>query len=253
MFFFLSKVLLYFTYPFVWIAILLIIAWRIKNAATKRKLRIAAIGTFLFFSNSIVFDEFMRAWEVSGTTYDEVDHYDVAIVLGGMASFNKDVDRLEFRRGADRIIQAIKLYKLGKVDKILISGDSGSLMDDGLNEALQIKEYLMDFGVLEDDILVESKSKNTHENAAFTKEVLQNHPELKSKLLVTSAFHMRRAHACFENEGIECDVFTTDHYTGKRWFTLDRLFIPKISVMLDWQILTKEWFGYLTYSIMGYI
>lgn len=253
MFFFLSKVLLYFTYPYVWIAILLIIAWRIKNSGTKRKLRIAALGTFLFFSNSIVFDEFMRTWEVDGVSYDDVEHYDVAIVLGGMASFNKDVDRLEFRRGADRIIQAVKLYKLGKVDRILISGDSGSLMDDGLNEALQAKEYLLDFGVNENDIILESESKNTHENAAFTKETLKEHPEIKTKLLITSAFHMRRAYACFVNEGIECDIFTTDHYTGSRWFSLDRLLIPKISVMVDWQILTKEWFGYLTYNLMGYI
>ncbi len=195
----------------------------------------------------------MRAWEVDGTRNEHVEHYDMAIVLGGMAYYNTDLERINFMRGSDRIFQALRLYNKGKVDRIMICGDSGSLHDDGLDEAEQIKAYLVGIGVPEEDIIVEKKSKNTHENAEFAAEILKSGEYGDKFLLVTSGYHMRRALACFEAEGLNCTPYSTDHFTGKRWFSLDRIFMPDINTLNNWKILTKEWLGYLTYSIMGYI
>jgi uncharacterized SAM-binding protein YcdF (DUF218 family) len=209
----------------------------------------------VFFTNNVIFLEFVRAWEEPGTKISEIEHYDVAVVLGGMAEWDNSHERLSLRRGGDRIWQAIHLYHLGKVDRILISGANGDVVDKGLNEAVQFKEVLMDNGIPDSAILVESVSKNTYQNAVESKKVIDQHPEIESVLLVTSALHMKRAKACFEKAGFESfDCFTTDHFTGnKRGYTFEQLLVPNGSVMVDWSRLIHEWIGYTTYWMMGYI
>ena len=99
--------------------------------------------------------------------------------------------------------QTIHLYKLGKVGKILISGNDGHVVDRGLDEAVQFKIVLIDLGIPAEDILVENISKNTYENAVESKKVLANAGfENASVLLVTSAIHMRRSEACFVQAGL---------------------------------------------------
>jgi len=209
----------------------------------------------LFFTNNVIFLEFTRFWEVKGTKIENVKHYDVAIVLGGIAEYNNDLERLSIRRGGDRLWQAIHLYHIGKVDKILISGDSGYMVDKGLNEASQFKSILIDEGIPDEDILVETISKNTYQNAVESKKVLDSIPEEESVLLVTSAIHMRRSIACFEKAGFKnFGTFTTDHFTGPtRGYYFDQYIIPNESVLTDWHKLIHEWVGYVTYWAIGYI
>ncbi len=254
MFFFLSKVLLYLIHPFTWVLTLLLISWITKREKRKKYCFISAVVVLLFFSNTVIFLEFERLWEPDGTRTEDVGHYDCAVVLGGMAEWDNNLDRLSIRRSGDRIWQAINLFHLGKVDRILISGAHGNLVDRGLNEARQFREELIENGIPDSVILIEDKSKNTHENAVETKKVLDAHPEIKSMLLITSAMHMRRAKACFEGVGFkDFGCFTTDHYTGEtRGYGFDQYFIPNVSTISDWEHLIKEWFGYATYAIMGY-
>lgn len=253
MFFVLSKILAAFTMPFTWLLGLLLAAYLVKNKGHRKKLLWTCLGVFIFFSNQTIFDESMRLWEVDGVNHQEIPEHDVAIVLGGMAAFNSELDRLSFGRGSDRIWQAVRLYKNGKVKKILICGDSGTMTDYGLDEARQLKDYLLEIGLPEEDIWIETESVNTHENAEFGARILNKHPEYSSYLLVTSASHMRRSLACFRKEGVDCTPFSVDHYTGDRWFSFERLFIPSISTLQNWNTLTHELTGYLMYRIMGYI
>lgn len=239
--------------PFTWLLGLLIAAYFVKNKGLRKRLLWSIFSVFIFFSNQIIFDEFMRVWEVDGVNHKEIESHDVAIVLGGMASFNADLDRLSFGRGSDRIWQAVRLYKNRKVKKILICGDSGTLTDYGLDEAKQLKAFLIEIGLPEEDIWIETESVNTHENAEFGARILKEHPEFSRYLLVTSASHMRRSLACFENEGIHCTPFSVDHYTGNRWFSFERLFVPSISTLQNWNTLTHEMVGYFMYRILGYI
>lgn len=255
MFFYLSKILSILINPFSWLVMLLLISVLTKKPKRKKRAFISGIVVLLFFSNNVIFLEFTRLWEEDGTEIKHIDHYDVAIVLGGMAEYNNDLERLSLRRGGDRLWQAIHLYHLGKVDKILISGESGNMVDKGLKEASQFKEILIQEGIPEEDILVETISKNTYQNAIESKRVLDATPEDESILLVTSALHMKRSKACFEKAGFtNFDTFTTDHYTGiKRGYYFDQYIIPNESVLTDWNKLIHEWVGYVTYWMMGYI
>ncbi|MFD1551152.1 YdcF family protein [Putridiphycobacter roseus] len=194
----------------------------------------------------------MRGWEIAGQKVESVGHYDVAVVLGGMSEYNNDLERLSIRRGGDRLWQALQLYYAKKVDKILISGNNGHLIDRGLCEAVQFKEDLIKMGVPAQDILVEANSKNTHENATETRKLIK---ENQSIILVTSALHMKRSIGCFKKAGFNnFATFSTDHYTGKnRGYYLDQYFIPSASAIVEWNALIKEWIGTLMYWMMGYV
>lgn len=255
MFFILSKALLIFTTPYYWFLMAVFGAFFIRKDKLRKISKYSAIFIFFFFSNTVIFIEFMRHWEVQGTRIEKVKNYDVGIVLGGMADYNNDLDVLTIHRHANRIWQAITLYKKGKIKKILISGDSGYVSDRGLHEAKQFKAVLVEWGIPENDIITEEKSKNTHENALETQKVLSNsYPHLKSKLLITSGSHMKRSLACFEKIGLKCDPYSTELITGpKRFYFWDQYIVPDQGTMGEWNKLIKEWIGYFTYWLMGYI
>ncbi|MFN5416177.1 MAG: YdcF family protein [Flavobacteriia bacterium] len=181
--------------------------------------------------------------------------YEVGIVLGGMFEFDNDVKQLSVRRGADRIWQALALYKKGKIKKILITGGSGYVTDRGLNEAKQLKPYLIQIGIPEKDIIIEINSKNTYENAVETKKILvRSYPHIKKCLLITSGQHMRRARAIFKKEGFVFDTFSTDLYTSpKRHYYWHQFIVPDVEVLFNWNGLIKEWFGYISYWFAGYL
>ena len=255
MFFILSKILLLFLFPFTWIFIGLGFAFFGRSAKWKKRGKVVAISFLLFFSNGFIYSEFCRQWEVFGTPMSQVKHHDVGIVLGGMAEYNNDLKALSIRRGGDRIWQAITLYRTGKIDKLLISGDNGDLVDKGLHEASQMKAVLVQWGIPAQDIIVETVSKNTHENAVETKKVLtRSYPHYNSFLLITSGRHMRRSLACFKAVGMSCTPFSTDLYTGpKRSYTFDQVVIPDASTLTEWNGLLKEWVGYVAYAVKGYV
>ena len=255
MFFILSKALLFILSPFFWIVLCFAFFLYIKTGKWKKRMKWTGIFIFVFFSNSFIFSEFCRLWEMPGTPISNVKQHDVAIVLGGMFEYNSDLDNLSIRREGDRFIQAVTLYKENKVRKILISGDSGYLTDRGLHEAKQIKELLIKWGIPESDILTEEKSINTHLNAKMTKSLLdRSYPEFSSFILITSGIHMKRALACFDKEGLKCTPFSTDLYSNQtRNYFWNQYIIPSIDNFIQWNKLLKETFGYISYAIVGYI
>ncbi|MCH2236067.1 MAG: YdcF family protein [Crocinitomicaceae bacterium] len=245
-----------FSKPLFWLIVLFFLGRYAKKERLKKwSNRILIFGIF-FFTNPFIFLEFMRLWETEGTKIESVNKtYDYGIVLGGMAEYDNNHKRLSLRRGGDRMWQAIHLYKLGKVERLLICGSNGYVLDDPLNEAVQFKEVLIEMGVPEEDILIDQNSKNTYQNAVEAKSILDADTLSGDVLLITSALHMRRSRACFNKVGVEnFDCFTTDHYTGEiRGYSWDQYIIPNFSVLLDWNRLTHEWVGYIAYVIAGYL
>lgn len=254
MFFLLSKILYLFVTPIFWILTLWILfVWKRKTKYRKRLL-IGAISVSFIFSNTFIFKEFVRLWEVPGTRIENLSYHETAIVLGGMFEYNNDLDVLSVRRGGDRIWQALSLYHRGKIKYILISGAHGFVSDRGLDEARQLRNELLIWGIPKEHIFIDSISKNTHENAVESIKVLKNKGLMQDNvLLITSATHMKRAWACFNKAGLKTTPFSTDHFTGpKRSYHWDEFIIPSISTTNDWARLTKEWVGYVMYKIMGY-
>lgn len=182
-------------------------------------------------------------------------NYDVGIVLaGGMAYAGKN-DQIIFKSNPDRILQAILLYKKGFIKKILLSGgDATILHDNSLNEAVFLKKFLMELDISPSDILVDSTSRNTYENAVNSSRLIkENFGSHANVLLITSASHMYRSFACFHKQGIVPDLFPVDQNSLTKDYDLVSLILPNTRAFQIWDELFHEWFGLLTYYIMGYI
>jgi uncharacterized SAM-binding protein YcdF (DUF218 family) len=205
------------------------------------------------FSNSFLLDEAMRLWEMPVVNLSKSEkHYDYVVILGGMMSYydthNKQIG---FNRSVDRLMQGLKIINQKKANKIIFTGGDGSILKTIGREGDCIKQYLMDIGFNTDSLTIESDSQNTFENATYTAALLKKQPKA-TIILVTSAFHMRRALACFRKQGLHADYYPADRYAGKRKYTLDHLFIPQIEAMEKWSLLVHEISGFLIYKIMGY-
>jgi uncharacterized SAM-binding protein YcdF (DUF218 family) len=253
MFFLLSKILIVFLSPMTWIGLLIIISLFSKKKSLKKRINIATVSVFIFFSNPFIADEFMRAWEIPATNQADLNRYDVGIVLTGMCTYDTQFQRINFDKASDRLLQAIDLYHKGYIDKIFISGGSGKVREPNFHEAKLLHDYLVMTGIPDSDVDYEIESRNTHENAMVTAKYL-NVAESDSRfLLITSAFHMRRAAACFKQAGFVCDYYSTDRYTGDRKYHIEHLFIPSVSAFHRWEVLFKEWIGLIMYKIKNYV
>jgi uncharacterized SAM-binding protein YcdF (DUF218 family) len=96
---------------------------------------------------------------------------------------------------------------------------------------------------------VEDRSIDTHENAALSARLL-NRDGIKSVLLVTHAWHMRRAMAAFEGVGLEPVAAPTRFIRPPTPIMLD--FIPDASALRASSYALHEWIGLLWYYLSGY-
>ena len=230
MFFILSKVFYFFLSPFIWILLLISFYFLLKNWSNRKILLWISLGLFIFFSNTVITSEAVRLWEIRTVNKDSINNHDIGIVLGGMAEYDRHAKRISIRRGGDRIWQALNLYHSKKIKKIIICGDNGYLTDKGLHEAEQFRNNLILWNIPKEDILIESKSRNTYENSIYTLELFKKNNLNSSKLLlITSGMHMRRANATFQKAGLSCTMYSTDNYTSvPRSYTFDNFIIPNM-------------------------
>lgn len=253
MFFILSKTLDFLIQPLNWIFFLLLCSiFLYKKKAFKVTFFTAVFMTF-FFSNPIIIDSVFNIWEPERKEYADLDNYDLVVVLGGYSSSRATPkDRVHFTKGADRLIHSVELFKMGKAKRILITGGSGRLVGKKISEAENTRSLLLNLGISPNDLIIEGNSRNTHENAVNTAAIIKEQG-FEKILLVTSAFHMKRAHACFKKEGLEVDIFPTDYYGSSFVLSFSKTILPKPDAFERWRIILKEWFGIVAYKVAGYI
>lgn len=255
MFFFLSKILAFIIAPYTWLFFGLIFLLK-KVWHTPYKKWVLGLTIFMYvISNSFLMDEIVRAWEYTDDDiYLKATKYDMAIVLGGMSRVDERQERADFNFSGDRLFQTLELYHKGRVKKLFISGGSGSISHPEQREAIYIKKYLQNIAIPDSNIIIESNSKNTYENAIFTKHMLDSMQFKGTILLVTSSFHMRRALAIFEKAGYKnLTPYVTNKITGIRKFEFDYCFIPNIEAVFSLNLILHEMAGYITYKIKGYL
>lgn len=252
MFFVISKVLTYFFRPAIWLVILLALALFHKSPRKRRRSLWLGFLILLLFSNTFIVTKITGLWAVEPEPVTQV--FDVGVVLGGSTvTYEKKYNRTTFKGNIDRLLQAVELYNEGKIKKILITGASGSLIYPGLKEAKMLRSFLLNTGIPKRNILMDTLAENTHENAVYTKKILQQHPRLHSVLLFTSSLHMRRAMACFRREGIKVQPYPTNLINSQTHWNIEYMLIPSISNLLIWDGMIHEMVGYGAYKIMGYI
>ena len=256
MFFIFSKILFFIIQPINWVIGLMAFSLFSKKRGRKRKALVAALILSLFFTNRLLFNQVAKIWEVKTITADQIQQpYDIGILLGGYS--NSQIlprhDRMNFNSRANRFLNGYELYRTGKVKKLLLTGGSGDLLQEQPGEAGLMKDFLLRIGVPEEDIIMENESRNTWENAIFTKKILDERYPDASCLLITSAWHMRRSIGCFEKAGMDCTPFSVDFMTEKDRWAPENSLLPDRTGFQLWEFLIKEWIGYLAYVVKGYV
>ena len=198
--------------PGIFILILFYLAWRCWKRTGDRLIPAAlAVVTLVFYllSTGFVAERTMGSLESSYTPPANPEG-DVIVMLGGGAMPDSpDVDGTGAlcASPANRLLTAVRLHRRLHVP-ILLSG--GQVYADTGAEAKIASRILAGLGVAPEDILVETRSVNTTQNARFSAEILRERGFTRP-ILVTSAFHMRRAMLNFSKQGIEAVPYPADY------------------------------------------
>lgn len=125
---------------------------------------------------------------------------DLIVCLSGGMSANTNFSPYgELHFGSDRVRWAAKLFAAGKAPRVVLTG---------LESRESSLLFLRELGVPESAVLIDNDSQNTEENAAFTARLLAKDGAAARPrvLLVTSAWHMRRALLMFRKYAPSLDV-----------------------------------------------
>jgi uncharacterized SAM-binding protein YcdF (DUF218 family) len=250
MFFVLSKLLYFFVQPLGVISTLFLLSF-VFSKKYKNKLRVTALILFLFYSNEYFANKALQLLEPEEVSIQTIPVYEYAIVLGGLTHYKRPFnDRPNFGEAADRITDALYLYKLKKIEKIVVSG-GGTFLYENYSEAQELRKFLLLSGVAEDDILLEERARNTRENATYSYELMKSLEVKEPILIITSAFHMKRTRACFEKYDLDWHFFPSDFLSYPAKLTPES-FYPSASALNKWEIIQKEVVGLLVYKLIGY-
>ncbi|MDC1222214.1 YdcF family protein [Salibacteraceae bacterium] len=192
-------------------------------------------------------------WEPPILLTEDIPELKVGVVLGGFSSYDTSAQRIAFRFGSDRFNQGIWLLQTKRIDHLVISGGSGFLLKPELRESVYASKYADEIGIPMRKVLIESESRNTRENAIETKKLLEAEGLSKEPiLLITSGYHMPRAIACFEKQGLKVVPYCAESYRNESGVDLSS-FIPNPLILAHWNVLMHEWLGYASYWAMGYV
>jgi SanA protein len=157
------------------------------------------LGLFAIFSIFLTRFVFLMFASPKTFTLEEVPKDKVAIVFG--AGLLRDGSAGPVL--SDRVETAVNLYHTGKVDKLLMSGDNRFVE---YNEPEAMRQYAINAGVADEDIVLDYAGRRTYDTCYRAKHIFN----VESAILVTQPFHMARAlYLCHafgvDSVGVEAD------------------------------------------------
>jgi SanA protein len=139
------------------------------------------------------------------TSVSEAKTERAAIVFG--AGLRRDGSPTTILR--DRVETASSLYKQGKVEKLLFSGDNSNL---DYNEPGAMKDYALQLGIPEKDVILDYAGRRTYDTCYRAKEIFG----LQKALLVTQPYHLPRAVFTCNMLGLESSGVYADNYPYRK-------------------------------------
>ncbi len=179
---------------------------------------------------------------------DEIPTADAIVELGGgMAGHDLPGYGAEMAAGADRAWCAARLWKAGKAPAVIPTGTGVAVGDAA---------FLSDYGVPDAALWVENDSRNTEENIKFTAKLLRTKTKTAKPriLLVTSAWHMRRAMLFFAKYAPEVEAIPVaadyEHTLAAERRLSGQDFTPNADAFARNTALFKELLGYWGYRLL---
>lgn len=199
------------------------------------------LGSWLLFPLESRFP----AWDAARGAPDGI------VVLGG--SIDADVSAARgvavVRGAADRIVAAAALARQYPDARVVFTGGSSNLIENDPREADYAAEIFERLGVRRERLTIERRSRNTEENAEFTKAIAA--PKNGERwLLVTSAYHMPRSVGLFRKAGFAVEPYPVDWRVGSRADLL-RFSAIAIEGLQRTGLAVHEWIGLLAYRLTG--
>ena len=173
------------------------------------------------------------------------------IILGGFEDGWVSAGRpsLAVNEAAERLTEAVRYAKRWPQAKIVFTGGVGGFLASGTDAAGPVGAFLADAGVKPERIVLEGQSRNTLENAIFTRRLVA--PKSGDTwLLVTSAYHMPRAIGVFRTAGFNVVPAPVDYRTRDSR-DLVRFFNRASAGLMRSDLALKEWIGLVAYRLTG--
>ena len=222
-------------------------AWCLIRRHFFRGFAFLTIGIIAWgLSISPVSDMLLRPLE-SGIVIPKNPSGDVIIILGAGTNIEKPGP---LGKGTPSLIMLPRLMAGARLHKnlgipILISGQGDSRDVNATKTIMSL--YMKALGVSAGKIIIENKSRNTYENAVFSVKICRD-KRFEKPILVTDAYHMKRAVLCFQDEDLNTLPFPSgfETWNGKRYTWVS--FLP--GDFRSASIALREYLGLLYYQII---
>jgi uncharacterized SAM-binding protein YcdF (DUF218 family) len=254
MFFYLSKILGFFAVPSNLIIMFGIVGALLLRTRFARTGWRFVIGSLILLAivglspagNALILplEQRFPAWDSSRGAPDGV------VILGGAVTPDVALARndVALNEAAERMTAAVELARRYPNARIIFSGGEGNLAYGG-NESEAALKLFERLGVAPGRIATEDKSRNTVENAVFSKQIAM--PKAGERwLLVTSAYHMPRAIGVFRKVGFAVEAYPVDWRTRGPEDTL-RPFATMGEGIRRTDTSVREWVGLVIYWMTG--
>jgi uncharacterized SAM-binding protein YcdF (DUF218 family) len=173
------------------------------------------------------------------------------VVLGGAITPEVSIahDTVALNEAAERITATAELARRYPDARIIFSGGNNAILfDEGVEADIAVRQFEA-LGIAHDRITAEEQSRNTIENAVFSR-LLANPQPGERWLLVTSAYHMPRAIAVFRAAGFPVEAYPVDWRTRGPADTL-RPFASLGDGLRRTDTAVREWVGLVVYRLTG--
>jgi len=254
MFFYLSKILGFFAIPSNFLIMVGIVGTLLLRTRFVRTGWRLVVGSLILLAivglspvgNALILplEQRFPAWDSSRGAPDGV------VILGGAVTPDVALARndVALNEAAERMTAAVELARRYPDARIIFSGGEGNLAFGG-NESEAALKLFERLGVPPGRILTEDKSRNTVENALFTKQIAMPKPG-ERWLLVTSAYHMPRAIGIFRKVGFTVEAYPVDWRTRGPQDAV-RPFESMGSGIRRTDTAVREWVGLVVYWLTG--
>jgi uncharacterized SAM-binding protein YcdF (DUF218 family) len=233
----------------VWLICLNAGLFAIKRNRAGARLFLFNVAIFIIIGCTSLIGHIAYKWDSQHPLIMNIsDEVEGVIILGGAIEIGETLDQGRMvlnPRNHDRIIALSHLLQEHPSKSFIYTGGNASVSSPLKDQAESVlaRDYMQSiYTGNKDDLLFETQSKNTHQNAVMSKQLYQaqidsNWPNQKPWLLLTSGYHMPRAYAAFKAQGWNVIAYPASHAEKPAPY---------------WRLTTKFWDNWMKIDVLAH-
>ncbi|HUR20169.1 MAG TPA: YdcF family protein [Vicinamibacterales bacterium] len=225
-------------------------------ARRRRSLACGGLVVLFISSNPLVGHFLMRSTEgwAERRPVAEVPAADAVVVLSPGRTFAPGPAQISESNDANRFFAGTDLALAGKAPVLVFTGAAISSSPIRPTEGDVLAAQARALGVPADRVLVTPLVGNTADEAREVAALLRTRQLQRPRIvLVTSAFHMRRARQLFQQEGVDVEPFPVSFVSSDMGAVSVFWFLPSVNALSKTQTALRELYGRAFYGLRGAI